>query len=241
MKYSVYVEGQSEMLFITDLLSKYSGYDPTLCGYSCINLRANQHEYRSHPIQGDMDSRHYYQVINVNNDELVVSKIKNSLSDLAKKGFELIIGLRDVYGENYKKLNKNRPTVNWDLIIRMLETQNRELNSNSLPVKLHFAIMEFEAWLIALMKTNRSMNAAELEIMSQSAGLDNTQNVEEIFHPSVKLKSMLQTIDKTYDKKEGDVQSILSRIGKEEYEELRISGMSPSFTTFATTLLQPFI
>ena len=28
MKYAVYVEGQSEMLFVADVLQKYSNYDP---------------------------------------------------------------------------------------------------------------------------------------------------------------------------------------------------------------------
>ena len=28
MKYAVYVEGQSELLFVADVLQKYSDYDP---------------------------------------------------------------------------------------------------------------------------------------------------------------------------------------------------------------------
>ena len=44
MKYAVYVEGQSELLFVADVLQKYSGYDPVRCGFLCINLSADDFE-----------------------------------------------------------------------------------------------------------------------------------------------------------------------------------------------------
>ena len=46
MKYAVYVEGQSEMLFVADVLQKYSNYDPAKVGFKCINLTADIYEAR---------------------------------------------------------------------------------------------------------------------------------------------------------------------------------------------------
>lgn len=34
MKYAVYVEGKAELLFVADVLAKYSNYDPMVVGYN---------------------------------------------------------------------------------------------------------------------------------------------------------------------------------------------------------------
>lgn len=71
MKYAVYVEGLSEMLFVADVLQKYSNYNPVDCGILCINLTADNYERMSYPQQGDENSANYYQIVNVNNDNRV--------------------------------------------------------------------------------------------------------------------------------------------------------------------------
>lgn len=45
MKYAVYVEGKAEMLFVADVLQKYSGYDPEKVGFRCITLNNDTLEY----------------------------------------------------------------------------------------------------------------------------------------------------------------------------------------------------
>ena len=66
MKYAVYVEGLSEMLFVADVLQKYSNYDPAQCGFLCVNLNANNYDRLSNPKQGDVNSTNNYQIVNVN-------------------------------------------------------------------------------------------------------------------------------------------------------------------------------
>lgn len=56
MKYAVYVEGKAEMLFVVDVLCKYSNYDPTRLGFCCINLVADNCNLVSYPQQGDLDT-----------------------------------------------------------------------------------------------------------------------------------------------------------------------------------------
>ena len=68
MKFAVYVEGKAEMLFVADVLSKYSNYDSQVVGFQCINLNADDFEYVQYPFQGDENSETYYQIVNVNND-----------------------------------------------------------------------------------------------------------------------------------------------------------------------------
>ena len=74
MRYAVYVEGLSEMLFVADVLQKYSNYDPIQCGFQCVNLNADNYDRLNSPRQGDMNSANYYQIVNVNNDNFVKPK-----------------------------------------------------------------------------------------------------------------------------------------------------------------------
>ena len=102
MKYAVYVEGQSELLFVADVLQKYSGYDPGRCGFLCINLSADDFERMSFPRQGGEDSENYYQIVNVNNDNLVVSKLRKDIPGLISNGYNVLMGLKDVFGQAYE-------------------------------------------------------------------------------------------------------------------------------------------
>ena len=63
MRYAVYVEGLSEMLFVADVLQKYSNYDPAQCGFLCVNLNADNYDRLSSPRQGDVNSANYYQIV----------------------------------------------------------------------------------------------------------------------------------------------------------------------------------
>lgn len=104
MKYAVYVEGKAELLFVADILAKYSNYDSTSVGFACINLNADHWEYVQYPAQGSATvSSSFYQIVNVNNDGRVISKLRKDIPNLIKQGFEIILGLRDVFGKDYGK------------------------------------------------------------------------------------------------------------------------------------------
>lgn len=237
MNYGIYVEGQSEMIFVADVLSKYSLYDPALCGYKCINLRANQFEYKPNPIQGSKDSANYYQIVNVNNDDLVISKIRDSLNDLIRKNYDIIIGLRDVFGNNYKNITKNRPVVDHDVISKFWSRSHAEISSSNIEVRLHFAVMEFEAWLLALLKLYVQKNGSDGLLPFDKNDLNDICNVENIYHPTPLLIKLLEKTGKSYDKSEQDTIALLSFFTKDDYEDLRKSGASPSFSHFIDSLI----
>lgn len=241
MNCTVFVEGQSEMLFVADLLGKYSRYDGSLCGFICLNLRNNNIENVSFPHQGSRTSQHYYQIINTNNDELVNSNIKKNFNNLKARNFDKIIGLRDVYGENYRKLNRQYHSVNWDIIDKMRLIQNKEFVSEGKDIHLHFAIMEFEAWLLALLDSYCNHEDINLSALYQESGIVEVPNKEEIYHPTPVLQSLLQKVGKNYRKRESDVLSMLAVLEVEDYENLRVAEICKSFTSFSTDLLEPFL
>lgn len=238
MKCAVYVEGKAEMLFVADVLAKYSDYDPSKIGFKCITLNKDVLKPVSHPAQGDeLSSSSYYQIVNVNNDDLVVSKLKKDIPNLAKQGYEIIIGLRDVFGEGYKALIQNQE-IDLDLIRQMHDAQYDQIKNDCADIRLHFAIMEYEAWMLALIDNFIISKGGDPAEAFADAGVDHDSDFETtVFHPYNKVQKILQSIGEHYGKHEGDHLSFLSCLSKDDYERLRNSNRCASFKSFVDSLL----
>lgn len=238
MKCAVYVEGKAEMLFVADVLAKYSDYDPSKIGFKCITLNKDVLKPVSHPAQGDeLSSSSYYQIVNVNNDDLVVSKLKKDIPNLAKQGYEIIIGLRDVFGEGYKALILNQE-IDLDLIRQMHDAQYDQIKNDCADIRLHFAIMEYEAWMLALIDKFIISKGGDPAEAFADAVVDHDSDFETtVFHPYNKVQKILQSIGEHYGKHEGDHLSFLSCLSKDDYESLRNSNRCASFKSFVDSLL----
>lgn len=238
MKCAVYVEGKAEMLFVADVLAKYSDYDPSKIGFKCITLNKDVLKPLSHPAQGDeLSSSSYYQIVNVNNDDLVVSKLKKDIPNLAKQGYEIIIGLRDVFGEGYKALIQNQE-IDLDLIRQMHDAQYDQIKNDCADIRLHFAIMEYEAWMLALIDKFIISKGGDPAEAFADAVVDHDSDFETtVFHPYNKVQKILQSIGEHYGKHEGDHLSFLSCLSKDDYESLRNSNRCASFKSFVDSLL----
>lgn len=237
MKYTVYVEGQSEMLFVADVLQKYSNFDSAACGFYCINLIADDFKRVNFPIQGNINSKNFYQIINVNNDVLVNSRLRKDSPGLIKKGFDVVIGLRDVYGDEYKLLTSNARIVDPQKIESLHTLQTAAIGHEDIDCRLHFAIMEFEAWMLALIENYIKANNLNPSEVFRAHKIDSDINVEEIYHPFPFVKKIFEHCGGSYQKHESDTYTFLSTLSVEDYENLRRSGRCPSFTTFLDSLL----
>lgn len=238
MKFAVYVEGKAEMLFVADVLSKYSNYDPQVVGFQCINLNSDDFEYVQYPIQGDESSGTYYQVVNVNNDNRVISKLKQDIPNLVKQGYEIIIGLRDVFGADYDAICTKQQEIDRELIEEMHKAQSEQIRFDGVDTRLHFAIMEFEAWMMALLNNFIVSKGGKPEDVFATAGVDYKSDFEEtVYHPYNKVQKIYQEVNATYGKHEGDFFSFLKSLTKEDYEMLRNSGRCASFRSFINSLL----
>ena len=241
MKYAVYVEGKAELLFVADVLAKYSNYDSTSVGFACINLNADHWEYVQYPAQGSATvSSTFYQIVNVNNDGRVISKLRKDIPNLIKQGFEIILGLRDVFGEDYKSLCDNQE-ISMAIIEEMHSVQSAQLRVvDGADVRLHYAIMEYETWMIALMRNYVTSRGGDFNDILEKAGVDSESDFEKtIFHPYNKVKEMYKLLGKDYGKHENDYQSFLSTVSVDDYEKLRNSGKCSSFKSFMESLSLP--
>lgn len=237
MKYAVYVEGKAEMLFVADVLQKYSGYIPEKVGFRCITLNNDTFSYVNYPIQGDESSAHFYQIVNVNNDNLVVSKLRNDIPRLVEQGFEVILGLRDVYGDLYKSLVKDQ-VVDRGVIAQMHAAQSSQITSDMAVTRLHFTIMEYEAWMLALIENFVVSRGFSIETIEKQLNIDLHSDIEAtVFHPTKLVQKIYGLLDESYHKHESDQMSFLSTLQREDYEALRHSCRSASFGKFLDSLL----
>lgn len=233
MKYAAYVEGRAEMLLVADILRKYSNYNQEQVGFQCITLVATDSQPVPYPIQGDESAEYYYQIVNVNNDSLVVSKMKRDIPRLIDSGFEVIVGLRDVYSSDYCSLC-HRQDIDRNLIEHLHRVQSEQIHYDGARTGLHFAIMEFEAWMLALLDNYLTSKGVDPNDAFEAVGLDHDEDFENtVFHPSNVVKKILPD----YGKHDKNYLSFLSSLGVSDYEALRHSGRCASFNLFMDSLL----
>ena len=238
MKYAVYVEGLSELLFVADVLQKYSYFDSTICGFHCVNLTADVYNWLNNPKQGDGNSKNFYQIVNVNNDNRVISKLNKDIPSLQRQGFNVIIGLKDVFGEAYEVLTNGHPNVVRNKIEQLYAIQNDVLKTHVGDCRLHFAIMEYEAWMLALIENYVISKGQNLLELYDKFGLKNDFDPEvDICHPYPLVQKIFKACGRDYHKHDSDCLSFLSTLTKDDYEKLRYSGRCASFGKFLDSLL----
>ena len=234
-KVCVFVEGQTELIFVREFLLKWYEYQGiSIACYQLIGNDTLPAEY-DYPMQ---DADVHYQLVNVGNDNRVLSWLLNRVDSLKSEGYELIIGLRDMYCEFYRKKSKTIDLeLNQQIIDNVQEQIVHKLAEDTNMVAFHFAIMEIESWILAmyqsLLKKFADLKLDDIQaIYDVQACIDSS-----IYHPAEMLDKVFQLADCRYEKHKTDANSILSYIGKEDFELLYKSGRSQSFNSFVNTLL----
>lgn len=236
---AVFVEGQTELVFVREFLKQWYGYDASVVGFVCYNLQNN--EFRDTAYQyGDEDSENYFMLVNVGNDNSVLSNICSRLEFLLRQGYQLVIGLRDMYSKQYIKDAGGHvidETVNQKHKEAVKEVLDSTLHGES--VDFHFAIMEVEAWLLGmhdyLLYVDNSLTVNRIK---DSTGVNLEEDPERtIVHPAAELGKIYGLVGKKYDKHLSDISSIMSLLTNEDFSKLIASGKCNTFKSFAESLL----
>lgn len=238
-KIAVFVEGQTELVFVREFLVKWFNYDSNVIGFDCYHLFRSEFRDASYSL-GTLDSENYYMLVNVGNDCSVLSKIRDRMQHLEKLGYQLVIGLRDMYSTQYIKDAKGRriDSIVTQLHIDAAKEQIAHMDGGE-KVNFHFAIMEIEAWLLGM---DRFLQAVDerltIDYVSQNVGINLTDNPEtSFFHPAAELAKIYGLVGKIYDKHETDISSIMSSLQVEDFKILMQSGSCQSFKSFVESLL----
>lgn len=236
---AVFVEGQTELVFVREFLKQWYFYDIEHIGFDCYNLHANQFcdaEYN----YGNDDSENYFMIVNVGNDNSVLTNILSRVQYLKNKNYQLVIGLRDMYTKQYiadaggHRIDSHVSKWHEESVRSTLSA-----HPNGDFVNFHFAIMEIEAWLLGMYGFLCQVdNRLTQKYIMDGIGLDLDKDPEEtIFHPALELGKVYSLVGRKYDKHLSDISSIMANLSRDDYMGLIHSGKCSSFKTFAESLV----
>ncbi len=246
MKIAVYVEGQAELIFVRELLCKWFQYDPAKFALRCYNLfgeepPGNETDYR---FEGASEATYTYYIFNVGNDSSVLSKAIKNANRHINLGFSRIVALRDMFCDNYHEMayrsHKTR-TITSELNARFIEGAQTKIKQKNLAdfVFINFAIMEVEAWFLGmgwfLEKVNPKLTQ---DYLRDAFGFDLDADVEtNEYHPVNLLDRIYKSIGRGYDKHLSEVNSIMGRLDKTDFEMLLSLPKCNSFNHFMSNLI----
>ena len=219
-RFAVFVEGLTEQEFTIRLLTE-------LAGKHGIEFEVHI-QYKGYLSFSELRSHQspviHVLIANCCNDEQVKSQIVDQYDSLKSAGYSLIVGLRDVYDfkhEDIPKLEK--------YLLAGLPT-------GSVPIHLHLAVMEIEAWFLEeithFSRIDNKITTAEL--IANGFDVNNTCACD-LPHPAETLGKIYKSVGKGYSKNKRQVQRTIEALS---YEELYINTRkkAPSLEKFITSL-----
>ncbi len=208
-KLAIFVEGQTEQIFVESLIrymtdhlqigiEKRRGFGGRDSGRCFITLSSPKGE---HP--------YYILIVDSSNDGRVITDIRENHERLTQKGYDKIIGLRDIYPHSFKDFRKLKR------LIKTLVPQ-----SHPTPV-VCFAVLEVETWFIAEFSHFKKIHPRlTRNFIKQKTGIDPAaDDLEQILKPEKDdlmlspagdLHRIYKLVKRSYSKKKQQVQNIVS-------------------------------
>ena len=233
---AVFTEGQTEQVLVRHIVERV--VDNSDLGFDCLRISGKRDE-RVPFRHGDTNRRIYIQLINVGNDESVITAVRDRKQGLAKKGYE-IIALRDIYSQNY--LRQAGHCMNQSVVKKMIGSMQEQFakSTSGSQASLHFAVMEVEAWYLGmyrLLEEIHSTLTADFVKGKIGLSLSNLDPQSEFVHPSVVLDRILQLVGGNYRKNRKDAERFASRVTLEHLQTATGGGRCSHLKQFLATLL----
>lgn len=219
-KLAVFVEGLTEQEFVIRLLNELAGKR----GIS-FNIQ-KQHkghlslvELRSHP-NPDVEVL----IANCDTDNQVKSQIADRYQSLISAGYSLIIGLRDVH-----------PLTHQD-IPKLTKYMTTGLPHGSLPIHMHLAVLEVEAWFLEeLTHFERiDQNISKAEILAGGFDFESVRAFD-LQNPAKILDNIYKCVGKRYTKQRNRIQRTIEALSYDDMY-INVRQKSPSLDRFLSSL-----
>jgi len=200
-KLAVFVEGLTEQEFVISLLKELAGKRGV-----AFNIQ-KQHkghlslvELRSHP-NPDVEVL----IANCDTDNQVKSQIADQYQSLCNAGYSLIIGLRDVH-----------PLAHQD-IPRLQKYLSTGLPNGGVPIHLHLAILEVEAWFLEELThyARIDQNISNTDLVAGGFDYGKVRACD-LGHPAMILDEIYKRAGKRYTKKRNRIQRTIDALSFEE-------------------------
>jgi len=241
-KIAIFVEGQTEKIFVREFLLRLFQWNSNAISLECFNLFRNDDlENSEYPFPDviNENSDFYFQILNIGNDKSVLSRMKNREKYYWSLGFDKIIGLRDMYSKDYRKISTIiDKAVNQEFISnhQSIISENFEQPEK---VKFIFAIMEIETWFLALSeilpRIDIRMNRENIKsTLGYDLELIDPQSY--FFQPAKDLNDIFGLANRKYDKHKGDIEHLMRISTKEDFENLWLKDKCNSYKEFYNTI-----
>lgn len=233
MKVAIYVEGITEACFVYQLIKEYYQANWAVFRLECLHLDPSSAiDYMQD--YGDANAQDYFLIYDSGSDNAVSTDLKDRIDRHCQEGFDKVVGLRDVYSERYKELYPQQ--FNSQSISSFIKDMRDALTlyDNKGLIRLRFAIMEIEAWLLAMSEVfQRIDNRLNTGWLQKKAGVDPSKDPEtEYFHPFSKVEDIYISISRTYSKHWDEIKEIICKLNKQDFDNLYNSNKCQSFRDF---------
>ncbi len=239
MKVAIYVEGITEAAFVYQLIKEHYQSNWTEFRLECLNLAPQEaaNDLRNY---GDESSSDYFLIYDSGSDTAVSSDIMNRIDNHLAAGFDKVVGLRDVYSETYKSLYPQQ--FNESSVSTFIQdiTEALAVYDKGGLIRLRFAIMEVEAWLLAVDGLfQRIDQRADLKWLLDKTKIDVKKDPEkEYFHPYSHLENIYKSISRTYGKHWDAIKELIFKLTQTDFDTLNQSGKCNSFRVFHDTIFK---
>lgn len=239
IKTAIFVEGQTELIFTRELILKF--FDWQNVWVECYSLFNDQDRNPVEYSHKSPEANYFFEILNIGNDNKVLSSILKREGFLLRQGFDKIIGLRDMYSKDYRMVVKDA-TINSEMNQKFIEGhQQTILTQSTAPekIKFHFAIMELEAWLLGIKNLFQRHNAVLDDEKIEEHCRINLRKIDpenEIFHPANLVNEILGIVGERYDKKKGEVNKFIGKIAKQDFIDLLESNKCVSFNHYCNSI-----
>lgn len=234
IKTAIFVEGQTELIFVREMLLKMFSYQNV--SLECYTLFTDSNFNTTEYAYPNTEANYYFQIINVGNDTSVITRMIHRQQRLLNSGFSKIIGLRDMYSRDYRRYSIGSK-IDPELNKKFISAHRKQITEDN--VCFVFAIMEIEAWILGFRCIYETLGEDfTRDYIKNQLGFDLiTDDPEtEFYHPAEQLAALLNLASKKYAKRKSDVNSLVSSINKADYIELLASKKCDSFREFCSFL-----
>jgi hypothetical protein len=207
-KIACFVEGQTEQIFVERLFQEIAGDKKiSIETYKFQGGKANR-IIQPLKLSTIKNAPFFVLLYDCGNDAHVVSDIRKQHQSLIKKGYEKILGLRDLYPIPLGKKEEIEIGIRGFL---------KPLQKIGVPISVIFAVREIEAWFLAEWHYFDKLDSRLTpDFILQELRLDlKNIDVEQRPHPSEDLKDIYRLVSRKYDKNEKASQEIINSLDYE--------------------------
>ena len=210
-KLAVFVEGQTEAIFVEKLLEEVAGKNRL--EIQRVRLHGKVRTVNLHATLNGIEQDYFVLVYDCEGHQNVKSDIRDNYNGLLGRGFEAIIGMRDVY-----------PEFTHGDIPRLRRSLAYALKTKPVEVKMILCIMEIEAWFLAEhTHFTRIHSNLTLHRIATTFGFDPSQDDLELRpQPANDLDRIYHLVGFAYTKRRTNTERTVNALDYERiYVELR--------------------